>query len=590
MKRTDNEWQVPVEVELNNSGKLSAEAAVKVTLYGPDNRVVNSGTAKVMVAPLRDVTAQLQLKVTDPQLWDIDSPILYTVKAEVMQNGVKTDEAQVRCGFRSYYFDSDAGFFLNGRHVKIKGVCNHQDHAGVGVAVPDALWEFRLRLLKEMGVNAYRCSHNPPAKELLDVCDSLGVLVMDENRIFNTASENMRQLEWLVRRDRNRPSVILWSVFNEEPMQGTENGYEMVRRMRDRVERLDTTRLVTAAMNGGLFEPHNVSQAVDVVEFNYQHYAYDEFYKKNPKLKLTSSEDASAFQVRGEYQTDLERNIIDSYDSRAADWGQTHRDSWKVINERPYLAGCFVWTGFYYRGEPTPFQWPSASFFFGIMDLCGFPKMAYYLKQAQWLENRPVMHVVPHWNFPADSLGKTIKVMTLTNADSVRLMLNRKIVGAEKVDRYEMNTFNVPYKPGKLEAVGYMKGKECVRYKVETTGDPVAVRLTLYRKSLQGDGCDATPVTVEVVDKKGRHVLTANLPMEFSISGPGRIIGVGNGNPNSHEPDKANKRNLFNGYAQVIVQADRNASAPIYLTAKTPGLESFTIQIATVLSEGIPSG
>ena len=309
VKKTSDEWLIPVEAEVNNAGKLPAEAEVKSTLYSPNGEMLQSGVVKVKVDPLRDATAKIQLTMHNPQLWDIDSPILYTIKTEVLQNGIKTDELTTRCGFRSYYFDVDSGFFLNGRHLKIKGVCNHQDHAGVGVAMPDALWAFRMNLLKEMGVNAYRCSHNPPSVELLDLCDSLGILVMDENRVFNTSPEHVRQLEWLVKRDRNRPSVILWSVFNEEPMQGTENGYEMVRRMRDVVERLDTTRPVTAAMNGGLFEPHNVSQAVDIVGFNYQHYAYDEFHQKNPTLKLTSSEDCSAFQVRGEYQTDMEHNI-----------------------------------------------------------------------------------------------------------------------------------------------------------------------------------------------------------------------------------------------------------------------------------------
>ena len=589
VKQTGDEWLIPIEAEVNNAGKLPAVAEVKSTLYGPDGKAIQAGVARVEVEPLRDATARMQLTVHNPQLWDIDSPILYTVKTEVVQNGVKTDELTTRCGFRSYYFDADSGFFLNGRHLKIKGVCNHQDHAGVGVAMPDALWGFRMELLKDMGVNAYRCSHNPPSVELLDLCDSLGILVMDENRVFNTSPEHVRQLEWLVKRDRNRPSVILWSVFNEEPMQGTENGYEMVRRMRDVVEQLDTTRPVTAAMNGGLFEPYNVSQAVEIVGFNYQHYAYDEFHQKNPTLKLTSSEDCSAFQVRGEYQTDMEHNIIDSYDTRAADWGQTHRDNWKAINERPFLAGSFVWTGFDYRGEPTPFRWPSASSFFGIMDLCGFPKMAYYLRQAQWIEDRPVMHLVPHWNWPTDSIGKPIKVMTLTNADSVRVLLNGKQVGAEKVDKYEMNTFYIPYKPGKLEAIGYKGGKECVRYQVETTGEAKRVHLIPYRESLAGDGRDAMPITVEVVDKKGRHIPTANLPMTFSISGPGRIIGVGNGNPNSHEPDKAMKRNLFNGYAQVIVQTNKGATEPILLTASTPGLESATIQIHTIASEGGPA-
>lgn len=248
--------------------------------------------------------ASLSMTVSAPQLWSPDSPALYKVKTVVKQNGAVTDEAETRCGFRTIRFDNNTGFWLNGENIKIKGVCNHQDHAGVGVAVPDALWEFRLRKLKEMGVNAYRVAHNPAAKEFMAACDSMGIMVLDENRLFNTSPEYVRQLEWLVRRDRNCPSVILWSVFNEEPMQGTENGYEMVRRMYDVVKKMDPTRPITAAMNGGFFSEYNVSQAVDVGGFNYQIESYDRFHEENPNLPLTSSEDGSAFMIRGEYVTD----------------------------------------------------------------------------------------------------------------------------------------------------------------------------------------------------------------------------------------------------------------------------------------------
>lgn len=589
VKHTETAWTIPVEVELYNADKETEKVTVSSTLYGPNGQKIVSGNTQVTIKPLRESTAQFSLAVQNPELWDIEQPKLYTVTTEVMQNGSVTDRVTTRCGFRSFHFDANTGFYLNGNPVKIKGVCNHQDHAGVGVALPDALWEFRIRKLKEMGANAYRCAHNPPSKELLEVCDSLGMLVMDENRVFNTSPEYRRQLEWLVRRDRNHPCVFLWSVFNEEPMQGTENGYEMVRRMRDIVEQLDTTRPVTAAMNGGLFTPVNVSNAVDIVGFNYQHKSYDRFHQKNPKMKLLSSEDTSAFQVRGEYKTDKSANIIDSYDSESAKWGLTHRKAWKAIDERPYLAGCFIWTGFDYRGEPTPFAWPSAGSFFGIMDLCGFPKMAYYLHQAQWSKERPVMHVIPHWNWPTDSIGKPLKVMTLTNADSVKVLLNGKKVYTAPVDKYEMNTFHVPYQPGRLEAIGYKAGKVYARHQIETTGTPQHIRLTPYRAVLQGNGMDATPITVEVTDKKGRHIPTANLPVEFELSGPGKIIGLGNGNPNSHEPEKGNKRSLFNGYAQVIIQADPGASEPIMLTASIKGMKYTTLQINTLPSAGVPS-
>ena len=460
--------------------------------------------------------------------------------------------------------------------MKIKGVCIHQDHAGVGVAIPDSLWEWRIRRLKDFGCNAIRFSHNAPATETLDLCDRLGMLVMDENRLFNVSPDYMAQLEWMVRRDRNRPSIILWSVFNEEPMQGTAQGYEMVRRMAAKVKALDTSRPVTAAMNFGMFAPSNVSQAVDVVGFNYQTDTYDKFHAAFPDKPLTSSEDTSTFMTRGEYETDRARHIMASYDEEPADWGATHRRSWKAIAERPFVAGTFVWTGFDYHGEPTPFEWPSQSSFFGITDLCGFPKMAFYLHRAQWVDEPPLLDLVPHWNW-AGREGKAVKVMALTNVERVALVLNGRKVGEQAVDRYTMPSWQVPYEAGRLEAVGYRGGREVVRTAVETTGAPVALRLTPDRSAMAGGGEDVQPVTVDAVDAKGRHVPTANLPVQFAISG-GSIIGLGNGDPNSHEPEKGDKRSLFNGLAQVIVRADGGAGT-LTLTATSPGLKPAKVSV-----------
>jgi len=587
VKKNNGSWEIPVEVSLNNSGKTAAKAEVEVSLFDTAGKLVVQGKQTADVAVLRDAVAKMTLAVNSPMLWSIEKPTLYTVKTVVKQEGVITDELTTKCGFRTIRFDKDQGFFLNDKNIKIKGVCNHQDHAGVGVAMPDAMWEFRIRKLKEMGVNGYRCAHNPPAKEFLNACDSMGLLVLDENRDFNTSPEYVKQLEWLVRRDRNHPSVIFWSVFNEEPMQSSENGYEMVRRMSDVVKQLDTTRPVTAAMNGGLFSPLNVSKAVDVVGFNYQIGSYDRFHKENPDMCLTSSEDGSAFMVRGEYKTDRSKNILDSYDTQRAPWGETHRNAWKAVAERPFLAGCFYWTGFDYRGEPTPFEWPSAGSFFGIMDLCGFPKTAFYLHQAQWVDDKTILSLVPHWNWPTDSIGKSIKVMSLANADSVVLKLNGKVISGQKVDKYEMNSWSVPYKPGKLEAVGYKNGKVVSNFKVETTTEAVQLKLTADRKSLAGNGVDAMPITVEVLDSKGRHVPTANIPVEFTISGPATIIGLGNGNPNSHEAEKGNKRELFNGLAQVIIQSTE-ANGEVILTATAPGMKPAKVIIPVTAALQIP--
>lgn len=545
VKKTEKLWEIPVAVSLYNSGKVSVDSEVTVSLIAPNSKTMTSQTITLTVDALCEKEAILLLTVSTPELWSPDSPVFYKVKTVVKQNRNVTDVIEARCGFWTIRFDSKTGFWVNNKNIKIKGVCNHQDYAGCGVAVSDALWEFRLCKLKDMGVNAYRSAHNPMSKEFMAECDSIGIMVLDENRVFNTSPEHIRQLEWLIQRDLNCPSVILCAVFNEEPMQGTENGYEIVHRMYDVVKRMDTTRPVTATMNEGLFTEYNV---VDVVGFNYQIRDYDRFHKDNPDLLLTSSETGSAFMVRGEYKADKSKNIMYSYDTESAGWGATHRKAWKAVAERPWMVGCFSWTGFDYHGEPTPFRWSPVASFFGMIDLCGFPKMAYYLHQVQWLEDKPVLELVPHWNWPTDSIGKPIKVMALSNADRVKLILNGKTIFEQQVYPYETNTWMVPYKLGRLEAVGYKDGKIISCAQVETIGEPVQVRLAPYRKSLSGDGRDAIPITVEVLDAKGRHVPTANEMVKFTIAGPAKI-GLGNGGPNSHEPEKGNRRSLFNGLA-----------------------------------------
>ena len=580
VKNTNGEWIIPVEATIENSAKVNATISVESTVLDNNGKALTKGKTAGSAGSLDKALLKINLSVPDPQLWTIENPVLYKVRTVLFQDGLPADTLITSCGFRTIQFTADSGFFLNDKYTKIKGTCNHQDHAGVGVAVPDALWDFRLKKLKEMGVNANRCSHNPPSNEFLDACDRNGILVMDENRNFNVSPEYQRQLEWMVRRDRNHPSIILWSVFNEEPMQGSENGYEMVRRMSKVVKNLDTSRPVTAAQSGALFTPINVSDAVDVVGFNYQLENYEKFHQQHPQKPITSSEDVSGLMNRGEYVNDKKQHLLASYDDNKPGWGNTHRVYWKSIAEKPYIAGCFIWTGFDYRGEPQPFEWPSASSSFGIMDVCGFPKTAFYIHQAQWVpETQPVLHLVPHWNWPNDSIGKNIRVMAMSNAETITLKLNGKTVGEQKVDKYEMNTFQVPYKPGKLEAFGYKNGKEVSHFVVETTGEPVTLELIPYRNELSGDGSDALPVTVRALDAKGRPVQTANLPIEFEISGPGSIIGMGNGNHNNHDPEKGNKYSLYNGLAQVIIQSKENGNGPLILVAKSGNLKLASITI-----------
>ncbi|MFP5391888.1 MAG: beta-galactosidase GalA [Gammaproteobacteria bacterium] len=574
--QADGQWTIPVEVTLYNIAKTAQPVVVEVALVDPAGNQIGYLSTTAEVGVLAREVVNGSMAVTAPRLWSLEERTLYTVRTRLSQDGKLLDEVTTRCGFRTQRFDAEQGFFLNDRHVKLQGVCIHQDHAGVGVAVPHGVLDYRMRRLKELGVNAIRCSHNAQDRRFYELCDELGFLVMDENRVFNPAPEHMDELNWLVRCHRNHPSIILWSVFNEEPIQGTEQGYEMVRRMTAAVRALDRSRPVTAAMNFGQFEPINVAQAVDVVGFNYQYQSYDAFHKAFPTVPMTSSEDTSAFMTRGEYQTIPEKNIIASYDDDAAQWGTTHRTGWQAVAERPFVAGGFVWTGFDYHGEPTPHEWPSNSSFFGIMDLCGFEKTAFWLHQAQW-RHEPVLQLAPHWNW-AGREGQPITVMALHNLDEVEVFLNGRSQGRQKGDRYAMNRWKVPYAPGKLSAVGYRAGKVVKRFEVETTGAPVVLKLTPDRAHMAGDGVDAQPVRVEALDARGRHVPLAQHQVTFRIEG-GDIIGLGNGNPNDVTSEKGDTRALFNGLAQVIVQTHEGSTAPLKLTASAPGLRSTSLSV-----------
>jgi len=561
-----------VTTEVENHSDRSQAGRVVSTVLDPAGKVVASATAvPVAIAPWSGNEFKQQLSVDKPALWSLENPNLYRLLTKVEVAGAVVDQYETTFGIRSIRFDADQGFFLNGASVRLLGTCNHQDHAGVGSALPDRIQAFRIEKLKEMGSNAYRSSHNHPTAELMDACDRLGMLVMDETRTMDSSPQALEELEALVRRDRNRPSVVLWSLGNEEREQGSERGARIVATMKRLVRRLDPSRPVTVAQNGG-YAGVGVSTVVDVMGFNYNEPQIDGYRQKHPKQPLVGSETASTVSTRGIYANDKDKGYVSAYDLNAPRWGATAEKWWKFYAERPFLAGGFVWTGFDYRGEPTPYGWPCINSHFGLMDVCGFPKDLYYYYQAWW-SGKPVLRLFPHWNWTE---GGEVDVWCHSNLDRVELFLNGQSLGAKDVARNTHVEWKVKYAPGVLEAVGYKDGKRALAAKRETTGSPARIDLRADRPRISADGEDVAMVEVSVVDEQGRVVPTASNEIVFEVAGPGRIIGVGNGDPSSHEPDKASRRSAFNGLCMAIVLALKQ-DGEIRLTAKSTGLAPATL-------------
>lgn len=575
-------WDVNGYVNLVNDSTTDLSPSLDIEIIGPDDKRVESKRFLPNLPANQTVKVPYAIRVYTPKLWSPDSPSLYKLKVTFKSEARVFDEKIVNFGFRTFKFDFTNGFSINGRPLKIKGVCNHQDHAGVGAAVPESIEEFRIKKLKEMGANAYRCAHNPPSENILDLCDKYGLLVIDENRAFNAGPEWLDYVRTHIRRDRHHPSIVAWSIFNEEPLQGELTGQEIARALVKAVKAEDPTRPVLAAMNGGFFSEESARNVLDIVGFNYQYGQIDKFHADYPSTPVVLTEGASAFETRGEFTTDPEKLTSTSFDTNAASWGTTHRKDWETVLNRRFLAGTFVWTGFDYHGEPTPYnnKFPANSSYFGCMDLCGFPKTAYYIRQAQWLD-KPVLQAIPHWNLENKD-GQEIDVFCATNVDEVSFVLNGKMLGTFKVDPVEMLTQKVTYDPGTLLLIGRKDGQEVIRTQLETTGKPVGLKLIPDRTEIKADGRDAVPITVCAVDASGRIVPNANLPVEFEISGPGRNIGVGNGDPTCILSEKADSRPLFNGYAQLIVQSNANQKEPVVITAKSEGLKSATCTLKAV--------
>ena len=574
-KKSADIWDAVTDTTIENSSYEDRSFKLISYILDKDDNTVGKAESEFSVKGGSDAAVNQSILTYSPYLWDIDSPNLYTMVSELYENNELVDSVTNTFGFRTISIDCDNGFFLNGRRVTLYGTCNHQDHAGVGVAVPDSINEYRIKLLKEMGSNAYRCAHGNPSPEILDYCDKYGMLVMDENRNFNSSSDGVKQVQDMVMRDRNHPSVIMYSIFNEEPLQGTPTGRKLAARLRCEIEKLDNTRFTLGAMNTGVTADGGACDLLDITGFNYITHTYDDFREKYPNMPMLGSENDSAFQTRGIYQTDHDKHIIDCYDTEAAPWGNTYRDGFKQIDTRPHIMGMFIWTGFDYRGEPTPFEWPSIGTQFGIMDTCGFKKDAFYLNKA-FFTSEPMIHILPHWNW---SDGDEVRVMVHTNCEEAELFLNGNSLGKKTVDKYDMTYWLVPFEKGTLKMTGYINNIPVCTDTVSTVGDIVSLSITPSNEYVTGGCNDAIAFNIAGIDENGFTVPTADTLIEFSCRG-GKIIGVGNGDPNSHEADKAEKRHLFNGLCQVIVQHTEN-SDKITLTASSDitGAVEFSVPV-----------
>ncbi len=567
---------VSIRTEVNNHGNGAKTARVISTILDPSGKEVGKGaTTPVSIPQWGDQTYEQQITVQQPALWSLEQRNLYKLVTEVEVGGAVVDGCETRFGIRTLKFDPEKGFFLNGKSVKVKGTCNHQDHAGLGAALPDAVQYYRVRALQGMGCNGIRTSHNPPTPELLDACDELGMVVMDETRMMSSNPEGLSQFEDLVRRDRNHPSVILWSMGNEEGEANTETGLRILTSMKKVATLHDGSRGVTIAPIraigvGGLVE-------CDVMGYNYMDPGALAYHKSHPTIPVLGTEQVSAVCTRGQYITDASKGYVSCYDPYTTTGRASAEGWWKFCDAQPWLAGGFVWTGFDYRGEPSPYQWPNISSQYGVIDTCGFPKDTYYYYRSWWTSN-PVLHVFPHWNWPGME-GEEIAVWVHSNMDKVELFLNGQSLGAKDVPKNSHVAWVVKYAPGAIEARGYKDGKQAATVKRETTGPAAKLVMTSDRRQISADGEDVAMFSVEVHDAQGRVVPETDNEVTFRVTGQGKLMGTGNGDPTNHESDIGSSRKAFAGLCMGIVQSTKKAGN-ITVEVTSPGLTPASVTIA----------
>lgn len=634
---TKDNAEIKIETNIKNSSDLSQTFELYSILIDKDGKEIAGINNSESVGIGENISMNQSLKVSNPILWSIDNPYLYKIVTRIEQNGKLVDEYETPLGIRYFSFDPNKGFFLNGESIKIKGVCNHHDLGFLGAAVNTRAIERQLEILKEMGCNGIRTSHNPPAPELLDLCDKMGFIVMDEafdmwrkkkspydySQYFPEWHE--RDLTDLILRDRNHPSIFMWSIGNEILEQWSHINADtldlqqanmvlnfantlnkkdidakelhvnslLTIKLADIAKKLDPTRPITTGNNET--EPSNHifrSGAMDIIGFNYHENNWVNFHEKFPNQKLIITESTSGLMSRGYYEMPsdsmniwperwdkpFERPVhhCSSYDNCHVPWGSTHEDTWRLVKNYDHISGVYLWTGFDYLGEPTPFWWPSRSSYFGVIDLAGFPKDIYYMYQSEWT-NKDVLHIFPHWNWKE---GQIVDIWAyFNNADEVELFLNGLSLGKKAKEKDVYHVFwRVPFQKGTLKAVSYKDGKEVLTREVKTTGDPISIKLTADRQTIKADGKDLSFITVEALDAEGNPVPVADNLINFTIEGDGFIAGTDNGDPTDPNSLKKPSRKLFSGKALAVVQSHKKAGK-IILKATSSNLKQASIEI-----------
>jgi beta-galactosidase len=586
---------IKIETTVCNEEIKEVKYKLKTSIISPNGEVVTEVITASLNQGMKKNTIVQEITVEKPELWNIGSPKLYKAITEIFFEDEVKDNYETVFGIRSIKYTTE-GLFLNGKHTPIKGMSVHQDFAGVGVALPDRLHEFKIKKLKEAGVNAYRCAHNPPAAELLEACDRMGMLVMNEGRLLEASELRVSELETQVLHDRNHPSVFMWSISNEEFIGGSSLSIRMHKRMRDTVRALDPSRLVTSADIFG----SSTGKHIDVIDVMGVNYIESDIAQTNvlpileafPEKLFISTENVMKAATRGCYEDNVEKCSISNINAKITQMSITPVETaggaggtcpperaWEFYLEHPRMGGMFVWTGFDYRGEPFPFFWPSIMAQSGMMDLCGMPKDNFYLYQAMWLENKPVVHLLPHWTWPGKE-GENILVRAMTNCEEIELILNGKSLGRKAKGKGYWVDYYVEYIPGELIAKGYNEGIEVSQDVQKTAGAPAGIVLSPDRITINANGEDVTIVKAAIVDVYGVVVPNAQNKVEFKISGVGNLIGTGNGNPMEHDSDKTNWSNAFNGYCIGIIQSTDEVGI-ITIEAAAEGLSTGKIDVST---------